>query len=184
MPPGKAAGSSRSARLTVARIVKTQGRRGEVAAQVLTDFPERLAERREVWLWDGAGEPRRAQIRRIWPHKNYLVFHFADCDSIAQAEQLVGLEIQIPRTEAAPLGASAFYRDELVGCLVVDLTSRTELGRVRELVATGGTDLLAVETPQGKELLIPFAEAICRRIAPAEELIEVVLPDGLRDLNP
>lgn len=184
MLPGKAAGPSPSARLTVARIVKTQGRRGEVAAQVLTDFPQRLAERREVWLWDGAGEPRRAQVRRIWPHKKYLVFHFADCDSLTKAEQLVGLEIQIPRTEAAPLGASAFYLDELVGCRVVDQRSGAELGRVRELVVTGGTDLLAVETPQGKELLIPFAEEFCRRIAPAEALIEVILPEGLREVNP
>ena len=50
-------------------------------------------------------------------------------------------------------------------------------------MATGGTALLAVETPGGKELLIPFAEEYCSRIAPAEKLIEVVLPEGLRDLN-
>ena len=169
--------------LTVARIVKTQGRRGEVAAELLTDFPERLAQRREVWLWDGRSEPRRARLERTWPHKNFLIFQFAGCDSIARAQELVGLEVQIPRAEAAPLGSSAFYLDELAGCRVVEQASGAELGRVRELVIAGGTPLLAVDTPDGKELLIPFAEEFCPRIAPAEKLIEVVLPEGLRELN-
>lgn len=169
--------------LTVARLVKPQGRRGEVAAEILTDFPERLAARRAVWLWDGRTEPRPMQVERAWPHKNFLIFQFAGCDSIAQAKELVGLEVQIPRGEAAPLGAREFYLDELEGCRVVEQASGRELGRVRELVATGGTPLLAVETPEGKELLIPFAEEYCPRIAPGEKIIEVVLPEGLQELN-
>lgn len=169
--------------LTVARIAKTQGRRGEVAVALLTDFPERLAQRTVVWLWDGAGEPRRTAVERIWPHKNYLVFQFSGCDSMSEARALVGQEIQIPREEAARLGPATFYLDELEGCRVVEQASGAELGRVRELVLTGGTALLAVVTADGKEFLIPFAEEICRRIAPAENIIEVVLPEGLRELN-
>jgi 16S rRNA processing protein RimM len=170
-------------RLTVARIVKTQGRRGEVAAQVLTDFPERLQARTEVWLWDGRGEPRRIGVQQIWPHKSFLVFHFQGYESIAQAQELIGLEVQIPRSEAAELEKGAFFEYELVGCRVVDQQTGAELGRVRELMPTGGTPLLAVDTPNGKELLIPFAEEICRRIAPGEKLVEVVLPEGLQELN-
>ena len=169
--------------LTVARIVKTQGRRGEVAAELLTDFPDRLIKRREVWLWDGRGEPRAAEVERTWPHKNYLVFQFAGCNSIAPAKELVGLEVQIPRGEATPLGAKEFLLDELEGCRVVERASGEELGRVRELVPTGGGWVLAVETPGGKELLIPFAEEYCPRIAPGEKLIEVALPEGLKELN-
>jgi ribosomal 30S subunit maturation factor RimM len=62
-------------RLTVARIVKTQGRRGEVAAQVLTTS-RKIAGAHRVWLWDGSGEPRRIGVQQIWPHKSFLVFHF------------------------------------------------------------------------------------------------------------
>ena len=170
-------------RLTVARIVKTQGRRGEVAAQILTDFPERLMERSEVWLWDGAGEPRRIAVERIWPHKSFLVFQFAGYESIAQADELIGLEVQIPQAEAAPLGEGEFFEYELVGCRVVEQATGAELGRVRELVRTGGTPLLAVDTLEGKELLIPFAEEFCKRIAPKEQRVEVVLPQGLKELN-
>jgi len=170
--------------LTVARLVKTQGRRGEVAAEILTDFPERLAARREVWLWDGRDEPRPVGVERAWPHKSFLVFQFAGYESMAQADELIGLEVQIPRAEAAPLAEGEFFEYELVGCRVVEQATGAELGRVRELVATGATPLLAVDTPDGKELLIPFAAEICTRIDPGARRIEVVLPEGLRDLNP
>jgi 16S rRNA processing protein RimM len=74
------------------------------------------------------------------------------------------------------LEKGAFFEYELVGCRVVDQQTGAELGRVRELVQTGGTPLLAVDAPNGKELLIPFAEEICRRIVPGDNRIEVVLP--------
>lgn len=183
-PPSPEPPESAQGWLTVARIRKSQGRHGEVAAEILTDFPDRLANRAQVWLWDGKGERRPVQIERTWPHKHYLVFQFAHCKSISEAKQLVGLEIQIPRAEAAPLGESVYFLDELAGCRVVDQASGAELGSVREVTFTGGTPLLAVETPEGKELLIPFAQEFCLRIDPAAKRIEVALPEGLRDLNP
>lgn len=169
--------------LTVARLAKTQGRRGEVAAQVLTDFPDRLLTRREVWLWDGRSEPRSAGVERIWPHKNYLVFQFTGVESIDAARDLIGLEVQIPRAEAAPLAPGKVFLDDLRGCRVVEQQTGRELGRVRQVVSTGGGHVLEVELAGGKELLIPFAEEFCRRVAPEEGVIEVKLPEGLRELN-
>lgn len=168
--------------LTVARLAKTQGRRGELAAQVLTDFPDRLLERHEVWLWDGRSEPRWAGVERIWPHKNYLVFQFTSVETIEAARELIGLEVQIPRAEAAPLAPGEVFLDDLCGCRVVEQQTGKKLGRVRQVVSTGGGHLLEVEVTGGKELLIPFAEEICRRVAPEEGIIEVMLPEGLLDL--
>ncbi|MFQ5696529.1 MAG: ribosome maturation factor RimM [Terriglobia bacterium] len=179
MPGSKDLGSAAPAWLTVARIVKTQGRRGEVAAEILTDFPEKLCARKQVWLWDGSTEPRPVPVARVWPHKSFLIFQFAGCDSISQAKELVGQEIQIPRPQAAELETGRFYEHDLVGCRVVEQGSGRELGRVRELVTTGGTPVLAVEASNGREVLIPFAEEFCPRIAPAEKVIEVALPQGL-----
>ena len=168
--------------LTEARLVKTQGRRGELTAQVLTDFPKRLLERHEVWLWDGRSEPRSVGVERVWPHKNYLVFQFTGVETIEAARELIGLEVQIPRAEAAPLAPGAVILDDLRGCRVVEQQTGKELGRVRRVVSTGGGHLLEVEVAGGKELLIPFAEEICRRVALEEGIIEVALPEGLLDL--
>lgn len=185
MPPRKRAAdaSARSAAFrTIARILKPQGRRGEVAAEILTDFPDRLLELRRVWLWDGENARECAAVEQAWFHKTFVVFKFAGVDSISAAQALRGSEVQVEESPALP--AHTYFVSDLIGCRVVDLASGAELGRVRELVVTGGTDLLSVRDVAGRELLIPFAQEICRRIAPDDKVIEVLLPQGLTDLNP
>lgn len=173
---------SRPARRSVARIVKSQGRRGEVRAQILTDFPARLLDLQTVWLWDGTSPPEPMQVETTWLHKKSVVFKFVGVDSIGAARELVGREVQADESPALP--AHTYFVGDLVGCRVLDLVSGAELGTVRALIETGGTDVLEVRNSAGRELLIPFAQEICRRIAPEEKLIEVALPKGLADLNP
>ena len=79
--------------VTLARILRPRGLRGEVAAEILTDFPERLPKLREVWLSDRRGAPRRVRVQRCWlsPGRGgHAVFHFADIDSMEAAESLRG----------------------------------------------------------------------------------------------
>jgi 16S rRNA processing protein RimM len=181
------------ARVTLARIVRVRGRKGEVAAEILTDFPERLTRLREVWLEGtgrrerGAQVDRRTRVRQCWistSRGRQAIFHFEGCDSIAQAEELIGLEVQVPFEERAPLPAGRYYISDLVGCDVWERGAAVErLGVVRDVqLAGGGTPLLVVESPEG-EVLIPLAEEICVCVDPAARRIEVVLPEGLRELN-
>lgn len=178
-------------RVTVARVSKTQGLEGEVAAEILTDFPERLRGLREVLASERTGPPRHLLIERTRFHKDKIVFKFADYDTIDAAKTLVGAELQVPRAEACALPARAYYAFDLIGCRVVECarasTERRELGRVRELLRPAedsfhAPQILVVESARG-ELLIPFAAEICRRISIAEKTIEVELPEGLEDLN-
>jgi 16S rRNA processing protein RimM len=172
-------------RVTLARILRARGRIGEVVAAILTDFPERLANLREVWLWDGAGEPRRAAVRACWLHKGHAIFHFEGCDSISDAEKLAGLDVQVPIEQRAALLRGSHYVTDLMGCEVWDSAAGL-LGSVREVQFLGedvaGAPLLVVEAAQG-ELLIPLAEEICRRIDTLARRIDVTLPEGLRELN-
>jgi 16S rRNA processing protein RimM len=173
--------------VSLARIVRPWGRRGEVRAAVLTDFPERLAELRDVLLGNGRSAPRPAVIRscRIEPSRRFAVIHFEGCDSIEQAERLVGLDVQIPLDQRAPLPPGSYYVTDLVGCQVLDPGGRV-LGRVRDVQATGetieGTPIVVVDTPGG-ELLVPLAAEICREIDLKARRIVVVLPEGLGQLN-
>ena len=193
------------ARVTLARIVRARGRRGEVAAEILTDFPERLTRLRQVWLCEsgrraqGARADRLARVRECWisPSRgSQAIFHFEGSDSISQAQELVGLEVQVPFEERMPLPAGRYYISDLIGCEVwewpasagqgrekPELAVPELLGTVREVqTAGGGTPLLVVETSAG-EVLIPLAEEFCLRVDPAARRIEVLLPEGLRDLN-
>lgn len=176
-------------RVTLARILRPHGRRGEVAAEILTDFAERLPRLTSAELADDKNPPRRVAIRSCWLSKSHggqAIFHFDGCDSIAEAKSLVGLQVQVPIAERVALPAGTYYVTDLIGCEVFDACGGKKLGEVRNVQFTGenvaGTPILVVAT-QGDELLIPLAADICTRIDPPSRRIEVSLPDGLRDLN-
>jgi 16S rRNA processing protein RimM len=180
--------SSHLAGVTVARVLRPQGRRGEVAAEILTDFPGRLANLASVILWDGQSGPRAAKIlscRLTASRGGQAIFHFAGSDSISDAEKLVGLEVQIPLSQRAVLPAGSYYVTDLVGCQMRE-PSGAEIGCVRDVQFTGeavaGTPILVVDSPRG-ELLIPLAQEICVNVDTNARRIEAVLPEGLRELN-
>jgi 16S rRNA processing protein RimM len=177
-----------ASRITVAKILRARGRRGEVAAEILTDFPERLVKLKSVFLWDEKNPPRAVAVRECWLHQGRAIFLFEGCDSISDAEKLAGLEIQIPLSERATLPAGTYFVADLVGCEIFRGDGAAEkIGVVRDVQFSGeevaGTPILAVNTARG-ELLIPLAAEICTRIDTAARRIEVVLPEGLTDLNP
>jgi 16S rRNA processing protein RimM len=184
-----------AAGVTVARIVRPHGRHGELAAEILTDFPERLTRLKQVYLCDaqrdaaGGSDPnaeqvgRRVGVRSCWlshSRGGQAIFHFEGSDSISNAERLVGLEVRIPLAERMPLPGGSYYVTDLIGCEVHE--QRAAVGVVRDVEFTGGTPLLAVDSPHG-EVLIPLAEEICVHVDLAARRIQVVLPEGLRELN-
>ncbi len=171
--------------VTLARILRPHGLRGEVAAEILTDFPERLTKLREVWLADGHGIPRQMKVKRCWlstSRGGQAIFHFSGVENVEDAKLLRGCEVQIPLEQRAKLDARTYYVDDLVGCEVWEMGAATAMGAVREVEFPGGVPLLAVETSEG-EVLVPLADEYCVRIDVKAKRIEVALPDGLRDLN-
>lgn len=171
--------------VTVARILRPRGLRGELAAEILTDFPERLPKLREVWLADGRSAPRRVQVRRCWlsPSRGgQAIFHFDGVENVEVAERLRGCEVQIPLEQRAKLDPGNYYVGELIGCEVWEAGAAAAMGAVRDVEFPGGVPLLAVETPEG-EILVPLAAEFCVRIDVSAKRIDVALPEGLRDLN-
>jgi 16S rRNA processing protein RimM len=171
--------------VTLARILRPRGLRGEVAAEILTDFPERLPKLREVWLADGRSAPRHCRVQKCWlsPGRGgHAVFHFAGVDDIETAELLRGLEVQVPIEERAPLAAGSYFVDDIVGCAVWEAGATAALGSVRDIEFPGGVPLLAINTNDG-EILLPLAAEFCVRIDVKAKRIDVSLPEGLRDLN-
>ena len=133
--------------------------------------------------------PRSVHVRSCWlshSRGGQAIFHFEGSDSIFDAEKLVGLEVQIPLSERISLPAGSFYVNDLVGCEVYERDSKKRIGQVRDVLFPGeelkGTPLLEVDSPGG-ELLIPLAQEICVQIDTTARRIDVVLPEGLRDLN-
>jgi 16S rRNA processing protein RimM len=168
----------------VARIVRPQGRGGEVVAEVLTDFPQRLAKLRRVFLESGGSPPEPVQVEKVWLQKGRIVLKLSGVDSIDQADRLRGLHVLILREERMPLPAHHYYVWELKGChvLITRQGVTSKVGTVTDVAATGGVDLLHVATPRG-EVLIPLAQDICRRIDTAAKTIIIDPPEDLLELN-
>jgi 16S rRNA processing protein RimM len=173
--------------VTVARVLRPHGRRGEVACEILSDFPQRFKDLKFAELRrEGGAVPlpvRRVAVRSCWLSQSrggQAIFHFEGSDSINDAEKLVGLSVQIPLAERVKLPAGSYYITDLAGCEVRE--HGLAIGRVRDVQMTGGTPVLEVDSPRG-ELLIPLAQEICVRVDTAARAIDVVLPEGLLDLN-
>ena len=163
-----------------------QGRRGEVLAELHTDFPERFEERRELSALAANGQRRELQLEEHWFHKGGIVLKFAGIDSIGDAEQLSGWEVQIPREQRAELEEGAAYVSELVGCEVwVDAEPDEKLlGEIADVDLSGGAaPLLVVRNPEGQEYLVPYAEEFLQSVDLACGRIQVKLPEGLLELQ-
>lgn len=171
----------------LARIRRPQGRKGEVLAEILTDFPEKFSERRRLWLIDadGSAAPHQAELLNHWPHKGAIVLHFAGVDSISAAEALGGLIVAIPQSERAALGEDEAYIGDLIGCALLDVAAGTAapVGVIEDLDRSAGPVALLVVRGPGGEILIPFAKSYLRKIDLDAKRVEMALPEGLIDLN-
>ena len=134
-------------------------------------------------------------------HRGQAVFHFEGVESISEAEKFRGLDVLLRFEQRVTLPAGQYFVSELIGCSVFEIPALPSivssspcslaeapalLGTVRDVQFPGeefsGTPLLEVDT-SGGEILIPLALDICTRIDPGARRIDVILPEGLRELN-
>ncbi len=186
--------------IVLAHLLRPQGRKGEVLAELLTDFPDRFEQQRRVYLAAPGfeGEPaaaREAEVAAYWlpvgRNEGRIVLHFAGVESISDAEPLGGLEVIVPREQRQALDEDAVYISELVGCTVYD--GDAAVGIVEDVQfatsADGGrrlgdaAPLLAVRSAEGDEILIPFAKAFLIAVETGMRRIVMKLPAGLVEVN-
>ena len=174
-----AAASGEDDLVAVARAVKTRGLRGEIVAELLTDFPERFEGLENLIAVARDGRRTPLQLEEHWFQGERIVLKFAGFDSIEEAQALVGLEFAVPETERVALPSDEYYDWELVGCRVETIAG-ARLGTVSNVMRTGGVEMLVVTDDAGeREYLIPLAEEICVRIDVENRIIRVDPPEGL-----
>src|SRR5271156_2988006 len=171
--------------ITLAVVIKTQGRRGEVAAELHTDVPDRFRQDMQLWALIKDGQRREVQIEDLWPHKSFLVLKFQGIETINDAEDLIGAELQLPRSERAELEPGWTYLSDLIGCTVFD--GEREIGEIEDVeFGAGEAPLLVVGGRELKAKLpyeIPFAEAFLEKLDLEHKQVRMKLPEGLLDVN-
>ena len=173
----------------LARIRRPQGRKGEVFAEILTDFPEKFAERKQLWLLSENREPSRAELTAHWLHKSGgqsgVVLHFAGIGSISEAEALTGLIVAVPFEERAALGEDEVHIADLIGCELVDVAGAEPIvvGRIENVDRSAGPVPLLIVSGSKGEILVPFAKSFLRKLDVTGRHVEMTLPEGLLDLT-
>ena len=165
-------------------MVKTQGRRGEVAAEILSDVPDRFAAGMKLMALprDSNADRRELELEDLWPHKGLLVLKFGGVDSISEAETLVGSELQVPRSQRSKLQAGWNYVSDLIGSAVLD--HGREIGRIEDVqFGAGEAPLLMVRDVSGRLVEIPFAEAYLDSVDVGRKQVCMKLPEGLLEVN-
>jgi len=182
--------------VTLARVKKTQGRKGEVAVEVHSDVPGRFAAGMKLFALppaagtagriagpiSGNEKRRELEVEGLWPHKEWLVLKFLGVDSMTEAEALIGSELQVPGSQRAELGAGWNYVSDLVGCTVLD--HGREIGRIADVqFGAGEAPLLVVADGAGRKFDVPFAEAYVESVDVQRREVRMNLPQGMLEVN-
>ena len=174
--------------ITLARVVKTQGRHGEVAAEIHSDVPERFVAGMKLFALpksqsiQAEDARRELEVEDLWPHKGLLVLKFRGVDTMNDAELLIGSELQVPKAERAGLDAGWNYVSDLIGCMVLD--GAREIGRIEDVqFGAGEASLLIVVDRAGKKFDVPFAEAYLEGVDTAQRQVRMNLPEGMLEIN-
>jgi 16S rRNA processing protein RimM len=163
----------------VARVARPRGLKGEVACDLLTDFPERFDRVEELIAVFPGGRRERLALEGHWLHGGRVVLKFGGYDTPEAAAALAGCELAVPESEAVELEEGEFYDWQLEGCRVETVGGR-EVGAVREVLHTGGeAPVLVILNGEGRENLVPLAESICVEVDVGAKLIRVDAPEGL-----
>ncbi|MCU1590490.1 MAG: rRNA processing protein RimM [Frankiales bacterium] len=168
-------------RLTVGRIGKPQGIRGEVTVEVRTDAPDIRFAAGAVLLTDPV-ERGPLTVESARDQNGRLVVAFEGVPDRNAAEQLRNTMLLVDASDVPPSeDPDEFHDTQLMG-LSADLADGTRLGEVTDVLHLPHGDVLVVRRAEGAELLVPFVKAIVPDVDVAGGRLVVDPPDGLLDL--
>ena len=165
----------------VARTVRARGLKGELVAELLTDFPERFETTRNLFGISPGGELKQLELENHWFQNHRIIMKFVGYDTVDAARELIGYEFGVPEAERVELRADEFYDWELEGCSVENQSGIT-IGEVREVIRTGGVEILAVKVDGKDDALVPLVGSIVVEVDVKQKRIVVDPPEGLFDL--
>jgi len=184
--------------VVLAHLVRPQGRKGEILAELLTDFPESLPGRQGLYLApsqiSSTQQSRPVEVISSWlpvgRNRGRVVLQLAGVESISAAESLAGFDLVVREEDRMPLEDDAVYVSELVGCNLLD--NSVPIGVVTDVQFPTAPDgarlddaapILVVDGSDRGEILVPFVKAFIQHIdVPGRKLL-MNLPAGLVDVN-
>jgi 16S rRNA processing protein RimM len=169
--------------IVIARAVRTRGLKGELVADLLTDFPDRFADLTELTAVSPSGERSVVALENHWFQNARVILKLNGYDTIEAASAWIGYEFAVPEADRVQLAEDEYYDWELEGCRI-ETTSGEPVGRVKSVLRTGGVNLLDVdgESEGRPPSMIPMVKSILVSVDKDRQLIVIDPPDGLLEL--
>lgn len=166
--------------LMLGRILRPHGVRGELRMRVMTDYPERIAQLKHVFLGkdidDAKAKPYAVKGARM--HQKYALLRLEDIYDRNTADRLRDLFVMVRLEDAVPLEEDEFYVFELIG-LRVETEDGYTLGTIKDIMETGANDVYVITSPDYGEVLFPAIEDTIIDHDIDNGVVRVVIPDGL-----
>ena len=167
--------------ISVAKAVRTRGLKGELVADLLTDFPERFDGVDQLIALSPGEERKVVGLEDFWFQNDRIILKLSGYDEIETAKSFVGYEFCVPDSQRVELDEDEYYDFELEGCEVVPVAGDV-VGKVHSVLRTGGVAILEVVSDSGREMMIPLAESIIVKVDTEAKRITVDPPEGLLEL--
>ncbi len=158
-------------------IINTLGIKGELKVFPVSNIPNRFDDLKICYINTEKGRlPMDVEKSRPYK-KKYVLLKFKGYDGINSVIGFKGKYLEVDRANLAQLQEGHFYVFDIIGCKVY--TENNELlGKVKDVLPSGASDLYAVEGEKG-EMLIPAVKEIVKHIDITTKTIRVQLPEGL-----
>ncbi|MBN6887141.1 16S rRNA processing protein RimM [Cytobacillus horneckiae] len=164
----------------VGKIVNTHGVRGEARVISKTDFAdERYSPGNKLYLFmPDAKDPVELTVATHRLHKSFNLLTFEGINNMNEIEKMKGGILKVPESQLLELEEDEYYYHEIIGCLVKTLDGE-EVGKVKEILSPGANDVWVVKGKSGKDILIPYIEAVVKEVNTAEKVIMIDPMEGL-----
>ena len=167
-------------RVVVGRIGRPHGIRGEVTVETRTDEPDERFAPGAVLSVDGPVST--LVVERTHWHSGRLLVSFRGVDDRDAAEALRGLLLHVERgVDESPDDPEEYYDSARVDC-AVELLDGTPVGSVTDVVHLPGQDLLAIRTPDDRDVLVPFVAVMVPIVDVPGRRIVIDPPPGLLEV--
>lgn len=166
-------------KVTIGRISRARGIKGEMVVLPLTDDPRRYLQLERVTI-SKEGNAREFEVEAVRELKGKILLRLKQVDSPEEAKKLVGGFVEIGREKMVKLPQGRHFVFDIVGLEVVT-TQGLRIGKIKEVISLPANDVYVVQG-EGKQHNIPALKDVVKRIdlqkgqmiiQPMEGLLEI-----------
>lgn len=147
-----------AAYLECGKIINTHGIDGAVKLESWCDSPDILADLERVFIKEG-NTYKQYDVLRASVFKQFVIAKLDGVKDIDAAQALVGTVIYAAR-EDFELGEGDYFIADLIGLDIIDADSGKVLGKLREVINRGASDIYVIDTPDGERMMPAVEEFV------------------------